>query len=156
MNREEFIKSLNLKGLGIEIGVQSGNYSSKILEYSKLHLILLDSWRELNNYQDRANVNTEHHIMLMNNTLKNLKEFNKLYEYSEDIYDSQGNIVEIMTKSGLRIPVKPLKKDNGKQNSEVYSTINEIQETDLTFGDPSKEDLETYKKISYNWVKVIN
>lgn len=82
-------------------------------------------------------------------TLKNLKEFNKLYEYSEDIYDSQGNIVEIMTKSGLRIPVKPLKKDNAKQNSEVYSTINEIQETDLTFGDPSKEDLETYKKISY-------
>jgi hypothetical protein len=75
MNREEFIKSLNLKGLGIEIGVQSGNYSSKILEYSNLHLILLDSWRELNDYHDKANVNTDQHIMFMNNTLKRLKEF---------------------------------------------------------------------------------
>lgn len=72
MNREEFLKELNLSGIGIEIGVQSGNYSKKILEYSNLHLILLDSWRYIPDYPDMANVSTDTHLVLMNNTLKTL------------------------------------------------------------------------------------
>ena len=75
MNREELIKHLNPKGLGIEIGVQSGNYAKRILEYSELHLILLDSWRELSEYPDTANVPTDYHLMLMNNTLKTLMPY---------------------------------------------------------------------------------
>jgi len=81
-------------------------------------------------------------------TLKLIKEFEVFYKYSEDIYDSQGNVVEIMTTSGLRIPIKPFKKKEG-QNSEVFRTIQNFEESDLTFGEHSEKDLQTYKKISY-------
>jgi hypothetical protein len=80
-------------------------------------------------------------------TLKILQEFKNYYIFSEDIHDSKGNVVEIITTSGLRIPVKPFKKEG--ENTEIYSTMKDIQETELTFGDPSIEDTETYKKISY-------
>jgi hypothetical protein len=88
MNREEFIKHCNLSGTGIEIGVQSGNYARKILEYSNLHLILLDAWRHIEGYPDKANVSTDHHLMLMNNTLKHLipefeNRFTLIREFSE-------------------------------------------------------------------------
>ena len=72
MNRVEFIKHNNLSGIGVEIGVQSGDYAKRILENSDLHLILLDSWRHIEGYPDKANVATDHHLMLMNNTLNRL------------------------------------------------------------------------------------
>lgn len=75
MNREELIKHLNLSGLGIEVGVQSGDYAVKILEYSNLHLIVLDAWRHLDNYPDKANVQTDYHLMLMNNSIKTLMPY---------------------------------------------------------------------------------
>jgi hypothetical protein len=75
MDRKQLIKHLSLKGLGIEIGVQSGDYAKMILEESELHLILLDSWRELVDYPDKGNVTTAQHLVLMNNTLKTLSEF---------------------------------------------------------------------------------
>jgi hypothetical protein len=80
-------------------------------------------------------------------TLKNLKEF-KFYKFSSNIHDSNGNIVEVLTESGLRIPVKPV-RDKG-ENSEVFQTIQKFEESDLTFGDHSVKDLQLYKKISYN------
>jgi hypothetical protein len=81
-------------------------------------------------------------------TLEFIKGFDKYYVYSEDIHDSQGNVVEIVTTSGLRIPVRPFKKEG--QNSEIYGTLKEQNEFELTFGEASKEDLQAYKKISYN------
>jgi len=75
MNRHELIKHLNLSGLGIEVGVQSGDYAAKILEYSNLHLITLDAWRHLEEYPDKANVPTDYHLMLMNNTIKTLMPY---------------------------------------------------------------------------------
>ena len=72
MNRHDWVSSLDLSGVGIEIGVQSGDYAAIILQNSDLHLILLDSWRHLEEYPDMANVSTEMHIVLMNNTLKTL------------------------------------------------------------------------------------
>ena len=75
MDRRQLIKHLNPEGLGIEIGVQSGDYAKMILEESNLHLILLDSWRELTEYPDKGNVTTAQHLVLMNNSLKTLSEF---------------------------------------------------------------------------------
>jgi len=89
-----------------------------------------------------------HDLPTYETTLKIIKEFDKYYVFSEDIYDSKGNVVEIALKNGLRIPVKPFKK-NG-EISEIYSTLKNNNEFDLTFGEPSKEDIEIYKKISYN------
>jgi len=72
MNRHTWIESLDLKGIGAEIGVQSGNYSKVILDFSKLHLVLIDAWRHLDDYPDKANTSTANHLTLMNNTLKTL------------------------------------------------------------------------------------
>lgn len=73
MNREELITFLNPKGLGIEIGVQSGHYSEAILSRTEgLHLIVLDSWRHLENYPDLANSPTNDHLNLMNHTVERL------------------------------------------------------------------------------------
>ena len=72
MDRKQLIGSLNLSGIGVEVGVQSGDYANMILEESKLHLILVDAWRHLDDYPDKGNVATEQHLNLMNNTLKTL------------------------------------------------------------------------------------
>jgi hypothetical protein len=91
LNREELIKSLNLNGLGIEIGVQGGYYSEVILRNSNLHMILLDSWRHIENgYFEGGNTNTENHIELLNNVLKLLinkyeNRFTLIRELSENI-----------------------------------------------------------------------
>jgi len=69
------------------------------------------------------------------------------YSWKEDMYDGKGNIVEIMTSSGLRIPVQPTKGEG--EASEVTHTIIERSETKLALGSKNKADLETYKSISY-------
>jgi hypothetical protein len=81
-------------------------------------------------------------------TMQNLKEFD-FYKFSSNIHDSNGNIVEILTESGLRIPIKP-HRDKPSENSEIFRTIQKFDESELTFGDHSVEDLKVYKKISYN------
>ena len=70
------------------------------------------------------------------------------YEWSEDIFNRDGYVTEFLTKSGLSIPVKPFKKEG--KNTEVFDTIIRNNESELTFGEPSKQDSELYKQISYN------
>lgn len=69
------------------------------------------------------------------------------YEWAEDMYDGKGHIVEILTRSGLRVPVKP--KAGEGEASEVVSTIMKEGETTLALGEPNKESLAKYKEISY-------
>ena len=75
MNRQELLPHLGVSGLGIEIGVQSGDYARMMLEVTNLHLILLDSWRKLDNYPDMSNIPTENNLWLMNNALKTLMPY---------------------------------------------------------------------------------
>ena len=69
------------------------------------------------------------------------------YTWSEDIYNGDF-VTEILTTSGLRIPIKAFKKEGPV--SEVFQTVFNEKESELTFGEPSEEDLATYKQISYN------
>jgi len=69
------------------------------------------------------------------------------YDWKEDMYDGKGNIVEIMTSSGLRIPVKPTAGEG--EVSEVTQTIIEKSETKLALGKENAKDIQTYKSISY-------
>lgn len=69
------------------------------------------------------------------------------YEYEQDIHDADNNKVEILTKSGLRIPVVPVRSIG--ENEEVIKTISQEGETALVFGSPNAEDAKTYKEISY-------
>ena len=69
------------------------------------------------------------------------------YEYAEDMYDGEGNVVEILLRSGLRIPVQPTKGQG--EASQVTHTIMEEGESTLAFGEPDAKNLQRYKEISY-------
>jgi hypothetical protein len=69
------------------------------------------------------------------------------YEFAEDMYDGQGHIVEILTRSGLRVPVKPIPGEGDA--GEVTQSIIENSETTLALGKPDPEDLQRYRQISY-------
>jgi hypothetical protein len=74
VSREEFIKRLNLTGIGIEIGVQQGRFSKFILDNSNLHLIVLDAWRYFETgYPEGGNVSDKQHLIYLNETLSTLQ-----------------------------------------------------------------------------------
>jgi hypothetical protein len=82
--------------------------------------------------------------------IKVLKEAQKVapgYEWSEDIFDGKGNLVEILTRSGLRIPVKPELGEG--QAGEVTQTIIKQGETNLAIGKHNAADMQKYKEITY-------
>jgi hypothetical protein len=76
------------------------------------------------------------------------KNKNKGYEFDREIHDIDGNIVELLLKSGLRVPVKPEKSQGVPED--VLNTVMKEGETELTFGLKNEEDFEKYRKISYN------
>lgn len=70
------------------------------------------------------------------------------YAWSEDLSNTSNQRVEILLKSGLRVPVYP-ETVEGSQPLEVIETTAELGENKLVFGEPS-EQLETdYRQISY-------
>jgi hypothetical protein len=71
LNRLQLIKLYDIKGLGIEVGVQSGYFSKEILDSTTdFHLIALDSWRTIEEgYREGGNVDIENHIKNLTNTL---------------------------------------------------------------------------------------
>ena len=73
----------------------------------------------------------------------------KGYEFQEGVYDSQGMRVEIMTSSGLRIPVKPEKVSTGLPK-DIIPTVSDIGESELMYGQPNSDIKETYSEISYD------
>jgi hypothetical protein len=79
--------------------------------------------------------------------LKKAQEIAPGYEWAEDMYDGKGHVVEILTRSGLRIPVQP--KAGEGEASEVVNTIIQEGETTLALGDPNRDNLAKYKEISY-------
>ena len=83
----------------------------------------------------------------MQDALKKIQEETPGYAWAEDMYDGKGYIVEILTRSGLRIPVKP--KEGRGEASEVTHTIIQESESSLALEEPNKQDLSTYKKITY-------
>jgi hypothetical protein len=76
-------------------------------------------------------------------------QFN-MYEYESDIYDSEGNVVEIALKNGLRIPIVPVKGDvrMSENTAEMQNILTEPEST-LVFGTRNSADYLRYKEISY-------
>ena len=70
------------------------------------------------------------------------------YEWVEDLHDGKGNRVEILTRSGLRVAIKPERGEG--ENSQVIQTIIKEGETQLALGEENKEHAERYKSISYS------
>jgi hypothetical protein len=81
-------------------------------------------------------------------TLKSAEDSSTGYTEQEVLYNSSGQIVEILTKSGLRVPVKP---QDGKisESAEILETIQKLGEDSLVFGKPSEELRNIHNNISY-------
>ena len=72
------LNKLNLTGMGVEVGVQKGEFSAHILKYwqgKKLYLV--DTWREIKGYKDIANLDHNGHLDCM------AKTFMATYPYFE-------------------------------------------------------------------------
>lgn len=70
---------------GVEVGVRRGSFSKIILSTWSGHLVLVDSWKHLDNYIDRSNVSDESHEDNYNQTIKNLENFNERYTIVRDL-----------------------------------------------------------------------
>ena len=79
--------------------------------------------------------------------LKKAKETVPGYEWAEDMYDGNGHIVEILTRSGLRIPVKP--KEGEGEALQITNTVISEGESTLALGESNAKYLQRYKEISY-------
>jgi len=81
-SREELIKKIKPKGVGVEVGVQAGVFSNCILENCKdLKLYLIDCWetQDFNIYPDIANVDLRSHAQALIHTISlNWKFFDRL------------------------------------------------------------------------------
>jgi hypothetical protein len=85
----------------------------------------------------------------MKDVLVKAEATTKGYEFQEGLYDAAGRRVEILTASGLRIPVKPEKVDTGEAR-EVIETVSANGEPELMFGKPNPDLLKAHSEISYD------
>ena len=69
------------------------------------------------------------------------------YEYAESIYDVNGNITEVLTKSGLRIPVESFLEEKRNVPGEVIKTVDD--EEDIISGESDSQFKKAYDEISY-------
>ena len=77
LTREEMLQYFTPKGIGIEIGVEKGNFSKKILKNCQdLTLYLLDCWDyPINHYYDRDVGSVENQRKMLEETTWNVREW---------------------------------------------------------------------------------
>lgn len=83
--------------------------------------------------------------------LKNLEIASKYadgYKWVEDLASSDNQRVEVLLKSGLRIPVKP-EPIKSIEPVEIINTVSELTEKKLVFGEESEELQKDYKHLNY-------
>jgi hypothetical protein len=85
----------------------------------------------------------------MKDVLLRAEATTKGYEYQDAIYDSAGKRSEILTTSGLRIPIIPEKVGSGEV-ADIIPTVNKIGEDELVTGLPNSILKEKYSEISYD------
>lgn len=76
--------------------------------------------------------------------------YSKGYSWREDVYDNKNRKVEIVTASGLIIPIQPEVGENSRENNEVTDTVRKFGETDLVFGEPSADLQSVYRDVNYS------
>jgi len=115
-----------------------------LLPFQNTSIPPLDKRPKISGYSESLELPTYDDTRIL---LKKAQELVPGYEWSEDMFDGHGHIVEILTRSGLRIPVKP-KKGEGEA-SEVTHTVIREGESSLALGGPNNSDVQHYKAITY-------
>ena len=85
------------------------------------------------------------------NVLKYLQIASKYsdgYNFVEDLQNTNSERVEVLLKSGLRIPIYP-EKIKTSEPLEIIETVNELPESNLVYGGPSEYLEKDYKQLSY-------
>lgn len=103
---------------------------TKIMGYSNIDKELLPTHKNILKYLEIAS------------------KYSEGYNWVEDLQNTNGERVEVLLKSGLRIPVYP-EKVKPTEPLEIVETVNEVSESKLVFGDPSGELEQEYKQLSY-------
>ena len=76
--------------------------------------------------------------------------YSKGYAWREDVYDNKNRKVEIVTNSGLIIPIQPEIAQGTHETDEVTDTVRKFGETDLVFGEQSAELQGVYRDVNYS------
>ena len=93
----------------------------------------------------KENLPTHENIL---NYIKIAEKYTSGYKLAEDLLNTNNERVEVLLKSGLRIPVKP-EAVTPKESLEIIDTVNQLSESKLVFGEESEELSRDYKKINY-------
>ena len=84
----------------------------------------------------------------MMDILSHAKDVHPGYAYAHDNTDIQNNVVELITASGLRVPVTS--GDTISQDpTEITETVHSEGEEKITFGNPAEEDTKLARSITY-------
>jgi hypothetical protein len=70
------------------------------------------------------------------------------FAFKEDLRNTSNQKVEILVESGLRVPVQPVEFVQG-ESGEVIETVRDVGESNLVFGEDSKELKKDQREISY-------
>lgn len=73
--------------------------------------------------------------------------FHPGFEYAHDVGDRDGRVVELITKSGLRIPVQT--DEYVRNSNEIVTTVRENGEDALVWGDPDPKMTKDARAITY-------
>jgi hypothetical protein len=82
------------------------------------------------------------------NYLKIASKYSDGYEWAEDFVNVNNYRVEVLLKSGLRIPVKP-EEVKPTEPFEIIETVNDLTESKLVYGEESEELTRDYKRLNY-------
>lgn len=75
------------------------------------------------------------------------KDIHPGYAYSHDVGNIKGNVTEIVTRAGLRIPVQT--GDVTERFEEITQTVFDTTEEKLSFGKPNPEAVQLARSITY-------
>ena len=85
----------------------------------------------------------------MVDVLNHAKDVHPGYAYAHDSTDIRNNVVELITSSGLRVPVQTGEDTISQDPTEIVDTVHDATEEKITFADPSKDDTTLARSITY-------
>jgi len=85
----------------------------------------------------------------MLNVLRHASDIHSGYAYAHDSTDIRNNVVELITSSGLRIPVQTGVDTISQDPTEIVDTVHDETEDKIAFADPSKDDTTLARSITY-------
>jgi len=85
----------------------------------------------------------------MLNSLHAAREIHPGFDYAHDAHDTKHRVVELVTRSGLRVPVQSSDSETTSRATEIVETIHNAEEKTLTFGKPDADTIKRARSITY-------